>query len=66
MLTPEIQSFTYNLAFLLAQANGGQLPVIVFNDAYEGSIERLVASLPQPFDCIVISPGPGRLVTLDI
>jgi len=55
-------SFTQNLAFVIASVNHGVLPLVVLNDAHNGDFDRLVASLLHPVDCVVISPGPGRCV----
>jgi len=54
LLIDNYDSFTYNLAALIAEATG-QEPVIVRND--EASWDEL---RNRGFDRIVISPGPGR------
>ncbi|MBS1868195.1 MAG: aminodeoxychorismate synthase component I [Actinobacteria bacterium] len=54
LLIDNHDSFTYNLAQLLAQVNGEQ-PHVVRND--EASWEQIAR---LPFDNVVLSPGPGR------
>lgn len=54
LLIDNYDSFTYNLAALIAEATGHE-PVIVRND--EASWDEL---RDRGFDRIVISPGPGR------
>ena len=54
LLIDNHDSFTYNLAQLLAQVNGEQ-PHVVRND--EATWEQLAR---LPFDNVVLSPGPGR------
>ncbi len=54
LLVDNHDSFTFNLYQLMAVVNG-EAPVVVRNDAATWDvIERI------DFDCIVISPGPGR------
>src|SRR5687768_10200421 len=54
LLVDNHDSFTFNLYQLMAVVNGAA-PVVVRNDAATWDvIERI------DFDCIVISPGPGR------
>lgn len=54
LLVDNHDSFTFNLYQLMAVVNG-EAPVVVRNDAADwDEIERI------GFDCVVISPGPGR------
>jgi para-aminobenzoate synthetase len=54
LIIDNYDSFTYNLADLIADINQGA-PLVVMNDAATwDEISR------EPFDNIVISPGPGR------
>ena len=54
LLVDNHDSFTFNLYQLMAVVNG-EAPVVVRNDAAGwDEIERI------GFDCVVISPGPGR------
>jgi para-aminobenzoate synthetase len=54
LLIDNYDSYTFNLYQLLAQVEGEE-PVVVRNDELEWSV--LAA---QPWDRIVVSPGPGR------
>jgi para-aminobenzoate synthetase len=54
LLIDNYDSFTYNLFQLLAEVSGAE-PLVVRND--EASWEELAG---EGFDCVVISPGPGR------
>lgn len=53
LLVDNYDSFTYNLAQLVAQA-GGEYPLVVKNDADESELDDL------DYDAVVLSPGPGR------
>ncbi|MEE2788663.1 MAG: aminodeoxychorismate synthase component I [Myxococcota bacterium] len=53
LLIDHYDSFTYNLAHLIAQVTGCA-PRVVAHDAPMSTI------LAEPFDAIVLSPGPGR------
>ena len=57
LLIDNYDSYTYNLWQLLAEVNGVE-PLVVYNDAFDCSWERLRTGLPA-FDNIVLSPGPG-------
>ncbi|MFF5204972.1 chorismate-binding protein [Streptosporangium sp. NPDC000396] len=54
LLVDNYDSYTFNLAQLMAQVYG-HLPTVVRNDS-----EALRAVDPAGYDAIVISPGPGR------
>jgi para-aminobenzoate synthetase len=54
LIIDNYDSFTYNLAHYLAEANQEE-PLVVRNDAMSWA-----ELAEQPFDNIVISPGPGR------
>jgi len=54
LIIDNYDSFTYNLADLIADINQSA-PLVVMNDA--ATWDELIK---QPFDNIVISPGPGR------
>jgi para-aminobenzoate synthetase len=54
LLIDNYDSYTYNLAQLLAQTYG-QAPDVVYNDS-----AALLAVKPGDYDAIVVSPGPGR------
>jgi para-aminobenzoate synthetase len=54
LIIDNYDSFTYNLAALIADINQSA-PLVVMNDA--ATWDELIK---QPFDNIVISPGPGR------
>lgn len=53
LLLDNFDSFTFNLYHMLAQVNG-ELPLVARNDADWDALRA------QPYDNIVISPGPGR------
>lgn len=57
LLVDNYDSYTYNLAHLLASASGGKLPIVVRADAYTSL--ATAADALGPFDAVVISPGPG-------
>ena len=57
LLIDNYDSYTYNLWQLLAEVNGIE-PLVVYNDAFGCSWERLLHEVPA-FDNIVLSPGPG-------
>lgn len=57
LLIDNYDSYTYNLWQLLAEVNGIE-PLVVYNDAFDCSWEKLLAAVPA-FDNIVLSPGPG-------
>ena len=54
LIIDNYDSFTYNLAQLVAAASGSD-PVVLFNDAVSS---RELSEID--FDAVVISPGPGR------
>jgi para-aminobenzoate synthetase len=54
LLIDNHDSFTYNLAQLLAQVNGEEPHVVRNDEATWDELARL------PFDNVVLSPGPGR------
>lgn len=54
LILDNYDSFTYNLAQLVAAASGSD-PVVLYNDAVsEAELQKL------DFDAVVLSPGPGR------
>src|SRR5688572_18263449 len=57
LLIDNYDSFTWNLAQYIAQANGVE-PIVVKNDAFSWTeLMRM-----GPFDCIILSPGPGTVL----
>lgn len=58
-LIDNYDSYTHNLAHLLASANRNVLPTIILADTYL-SLNQLLSAYPSPFDAFVISPGPGN------
>lgn len=58
VLLDNYDSYTFNLAQLIATLCNGCMPTVVPNDAGE-SLARVLASLSTPADAIVVSPGPG-------
>ena len=54
LLIDNYDSYTYNLAQLLAANCACELTVLQHDDP------ALLGSGPGDFDCVVISPGPGR------
>lgn len=56
LLIDNYDSYTYNLAHYLAEANGGVPPLVLYNDECGGHWGRLLAR-HGPFDNVVISPG---------
>ncbi|WP_300394531.1 aminodeoxychorismate synthase component I [Henriciella sp.] len=54
LIIDNYDSFTYNLAQLVAAASGSD-PIVLYNDAVSESELRKL-----DFDAVVLSPGPGR------
>ncbi|QKW09725.1 aminodeoxychorismate synthase component I [Streptomyces sp. NA04227] len=54
LLMDNYDSYTYNLFQLLAEVYGKEPTVMVNDDAAWAKLD------PSAFDCVVISPGPGR------
>ena len=54
LIIDNYDSFTYNLAQLVAAASGSD-PIVLYNDAISESELRKL-----DFDAVVLSPGPGR------
>mmetsp|Transcript_27830 Transcript_27830/g.26656 ORF Transcript_27830/g.26656 Transcript_27830/m.26656 type:complete len:967 (-) Transcript_27830:71-2971(-) len=57
LLIDNFDSYTYNIWQLLSEVNGEE-PIVVYNNAFNYDWEELLRSV-QPFDNIVLSPGPG-------
>eukprot|EP01041_Mallomonas_annulata_P006311 gene6311-12769_t len=57
LLIDNYDSYTYNIWQLLTECNNLE-PIVVFNDDFHGSWDKLLESIPN-FDNIIISPGPG-------
>ena len=58
LLIDNYDSYTYNIAQMLAAICHGRMPLIIRNDEYP-DWPSLVAAMP-PFDAVVVSPGPGH------
>jgi len=57
LLIDNYDSFTWNLAHYIAEISGEE-PLVVFNETYSwNELMRM-----GPFDCIVLSPGPGTVL----
>ena len=54
LIIDNYDSFTYNLAQLVAAASGSD-PIVLYNDAISESELR-----SMDFDAVILSPGPGR------
>ena len=59
LLVDNYDSYTYNLYQILAQVNGN-VPIVIYNDEFDGDWEVAKKHLKGQFDNIVISPGPGH------
>ncbi|KAL7754132.1 para-aminobenzoate synthase, (PABA) [Sorochytrium milnesiophthora] len=58
LIIDNYDSYTFNLYQLLCAANAHCLPVVIRNDQF--SWPQLQRDILPHFDCVVISPGPGR------
>lgn len=58
-LIDNYDSYTHNLAHLLASVNHNVLPTTILSDKFS-SLHHLLSAFPVSFDAFVLSPGPGN------
>ena len=64
LLIDNFDSYTYNIWQLLSEVNGEE-PIVVYNNAFNYNWDELLLNVPK-FDNIVISPGPGSPIALNL